>query len=350
MIDPLALFVFILAAWIAALSFGANGKAAVLTLSGIAFVAIYAPVAAGWIVLMSLEGVLLVLLLKRFDRQSNWRKYGAYLLLLNFLFVDLHQFALGLIVETLAISFSTIRIFMTAKQQLAARKGVEAKETVWIPVAGFYLPALIVGPVFSGVDIQKQATQGSAAEPVRLSDYRLVLQGLVLAILVNPACGQLVAKLAGEDGMGHPLFAVAPILFVQLFTAFWGQSLIAEHTSRFFGFRLPQNFDEPWKAKDIKDFWARWHRSMAQFVMQYIFLPLNLRGVSPRLATVAAFVFMGLWHNLSLGYFIWGLSHGLLMAYWPKRELDGTRAGIARAATWIIVITLSYIANYGALA
>lgn len=349
MIDPLALFIMILAAWLVCQITMQRWNAHVLTLFGLVFVAIYAPIAALWITITCVEAVLLVLLLRRFERQSPWRKYGAYAVLLNFLFVDLHPMSLGLVVETLAISFSTIRIFMTAKQLLSSRKPVKARETYWILTAGFFLPALIVGPVFSGIDIQKasKSEQSERAEP---RDYRLVLTGLILAILINPACGLAVEKLTGEEGLDWPLFVVAPILFVQLFTAFWGQSLIAEHTSRFFGFRLPQNFDAPWKAKDIKDFWARWHRSMAQFVMQYIFLPLNLRGVSPRIATIAAFLFMGLWHNLSLGYFIWGVSHGLLMAYWPKREFNPLLAKLLQILTWVVVIGLSYVANYGALA
>ncbi len=349
MIDPLAHFMAILAAWLIAQMLGARWNAAVLMAGGAAFVAVFAPVAALWILLTCIEASLLVLVLRRFDRQSAWRKYGAYLVLLNFLFVDLHDLALGLLVETLAISFSTIRIFMTAKQILAARKPAPARETGWIFVAGFFLPALIVGPVFSGLDLKKNA-EADTPEPVEARDYRLVLGGLILAILANPAAGQLVGAMTDAERWALPMVAAAPILFVQLFTAFWGQSLIAEHTSRFFGFRLPQNFDEPWKAKDIRDFWSRWHRSMAQFVMQYIFLPLNLRGISPRLATVAAFVFMGVWHNLSVGYLIWGFGHGLLMAYWPKREFKPLVALLLQIATWVLVIGLSYVANYGALA
>lgn len=245
-----------------------------------------------------------------------------------------------------SISFSTIRIFMTAKQLLSARKTRPVRDARWIFVAAFFLPALVVGPVFSGTDLQKQS-EAAEPEPVTLRDYRMILQGLVLATLINPGFGQLTDLL---KLVLQPKVAAAPLYFLALFTAFWGQSLVAEHTSRFFGFRLPVNFDAPWKAANIREFWSRWHRSMAEFVTQYIFLPLNLRGITPRLATVAAFVFMGFWHNLSVGYFIWGISHGLLLAYWPKREFTGMAGITVRIGTWAAVIGLSYIANYGALA
>ena len=88
--------------------------------------------------------------------------------------------------------------------------------------------------------------------------------------------------------------------------------------------------------------------SMSGFIMQYIFLPLTLKKVNPKMATIAAFVFMGLWHNVGIGYFIWGLSHGVLMAYWPEQPDNPSKLRIylERAITIILVIILSYIANY----
>jgi D-alanyl-lipoteichoic acid acyltransferase DltB (MBOAT superfamily) len=166
-----------------------------------------------------------------------------------------------------------------------------------------------------------------------------------LVVLVSPFVGKLAEKAVEVFPVDYVIDW--PFLFLQLFAAFWGQSLIAEHTSRFFGLPLPVNFDQPWKARTIKDFWARWHRSMAQFVLQYIFLPLNLKGVSPKIATVCAFVFMGVWHNLSLGYFVWGVAHGTLLAF----DRDVSKNRIVRLCNqivlWIIVISLSWFANYG---
>ena len=137
-------------------------------------------------------------------------------------------------------------------------------------------------------------------------------------------------------------------MFGHLFSAFWGQSLIAESGAALAGFEIPTNFNRPWLAVDIRDFWNRWHMSMARFVTQYFFLPLNLRGVNARFATATAFVFMGLWHEVRPGYLIWGATHGLLMAFAPKSADLGSRtARIAnRVATISSVVLLSYVANY----
>lgn len=348
MIDPLSHLCFILAAWLVCLGLRFRASEVILAVGGVAFLLVYAPLAAGWIALTAAEGCALFLAFRNREREDGWRKYGAYLVLPNFLAVDVHPLVMGFNAETLAISFSTIRIFMTTKQLLSARKPEAASATGWVFVSGFYLPALLIGPVFSGLDLRKQKREGMPYVAT-LRDTRLLLQGFMLAALANPAAGIVIDAMKDPHRYDLPAIAAAPILFLQLFTAFWGQSLIAEHSSRYFGYVLPVNFDMPWRATDIRDFWQRWHRSMAQFVMQYIFLPLNLKGIPPKVATVAAFVFMGLWHNLTPGYLLWGLGHGLLLANWPKEELTGIKRSLGTLLTWIVVISLSYMANFGGL-
>ena len=88
---------------------------------------------------------------------------------------------------------------------------------------------------------------------------------------------------------------------------------------------------------------------MADFVMTYIYLPLQLKGISGKAATVFSFVFMGLWHNISIGYLLWGVGHGLLLAYWPKQDttkIDTSWVLVNRTMLWISVIGLSFIANH----
>lgn len=340
--SPLQHLISILLVWVACQLFPRRHGVHLLAGAGLLATLIYAPVAAAVIALTVAEAVAIVLWFSNLPRKSDLRQYGPYLLILNLLFVDFHYSALNMPVATLGISFSTIRIFMTAKQILSSRKALPLRDLYWIFVSGFYLPALVIGPVFSGLDLKAQFQQG-APENVTLRDYRMILMGLVLAILASVLFGNVAA--IGSEHFGD--IAMAPLYFLQLFTAFWGQSLIAEHTSRFFGYRLPINFRYPWKARTPQDFWNRWHRSMAQFVLQYIFLPLNLRGLPPKLATITAFIFMGLWHNLTLGYLVWGIFHGILLAYSPKAGNLGRYGVVIRIGLWLAVIGLSNFANHG---
>ena len=315
---------------------------------GALILGVYAPGALVFVGTVVLEAFILHLILYRLPRSNAWRKYGAYLLLLNLLFVDFQQLMLGFYVDTVGVSFSIIRIFMTAKQFLASRKDLPNEHYEWLFVSAYYLPAIMVGPIFSGMDLRKQALSSAKILGETSFLYRNLLAGLVLAALVAPFF-EFSANYVVSHSPNEPLKGIGIIpLFLMLFAAFWGQSLIAEMSSRIMGYSIPANFNKPWLATDIKDFWKRWHISMAQFVMQYIYLPLTIKGISPKIATISAFVFMGLWHEIAVGYLIWGVSHGLLMAYWPvaKESRSYWRRQIERGVTLCIVVVLSYVANY----
>jgi len=306
--------------------------------AGFVFLTLFAPTASLFLLFSIAEVWCICRLVDKRPRNDNWRKYAPYLLLLNLFFVDFHALLLGWYVQTVGISFALIRLFMTAKQLVSSRKDLRSEYGRWLFTATFYLPAIIIGPIFSGLDLRKQALAGEQPLKRVSRTYRHLFSGLVLAVLVAPYFGDMIV---------YGLAALLPP-FLMLFAAFWGQSLIAENSSRLMGYRLPQNFNKPWLASDIRDFWRRWHVSMAQFIMQYIYLPLTLRGVSPRKATVAAFLFMGLWHKVAPGYLLWGLGHGLLMALWPPASADRPRwfNWVERTVTLIAVICLSYVANY----
>ena len=348
MIDPLAHFLFILLAWVLLFLARFRYCAEILGIMGAILVFVYSPVAMIFILLTALEAAMLVWLLLRLPRSNPWRKYLSYIILVNLFFVDFHELALGFPVSILAISFSTVRIFMTARDILSERKAQPGGRYKWIPVSAFYLPAVVIGPVFSGLILREQ--NGATIKPeLSLQNHRLLLQGLVLSTMV----ASYFSTISQQPVFMETLALQAIVMFLLLFSSFWGQSLIAEQSSLFFGYRIPQNFDQPWKAKSIKDFWSRWHRSMAGFVMQYIFLPLQLRGVHPKLATILAFVFMGLWHNVSVGYLLWGIVHGICLSFWPESSASGWKRRAfdwsSILATWAVVIGMSYTANYSGL-
>ncbi len=346
MIDPLIYFLTCVLGILVSSIIPHRHKPAFWGLWGVLFLIILAPASAVFLLFVCLQAILITYLLCKRQRSDPWRKYGPYLLLLNLFWVDFHKFFLGYFVDTIGISFATIRIFMTSKQLLSSRKDLKAEFVKWITISGFYMPALIIGPVFSGLDLRKQQMAGP--DHIKESTsflYRNMFLGLSLSIVFAYVFTHAANLITAPEA----LWIIRPIfLFMALFAAFWGQSLIAEMTSKISGYNIPQNFNAPWKAVGIKDFWQRWHMSMSGFIMQYIFLPLTLKGVNPKLATIAAFVFMGIWHNVGTGYIIWGFAHGLLMAYWPEQpdKPSPIRTLNERILTIAIVIFLSYIANY----
>ena len=215
--------------------------------------------------------------------------------------------------------------------------------------AGFYLPALAVGPVFSGYLLKKYSDIETRHE-IKLKDHRLLLQGIILAVFISSTLEFWI----NEYLLSSTLMLI-PGKFILLFVTFWGQSLIAEQMSKFYGIAIPQNFDKPWLARNIREFWERWHRSMAQFIFKYIFAPISIRGGSPKFAAVCSFIFMGLWHHFSIAYILWGLIHGFLLVSWPKPDSFGWIGKICNGKfavliVFFIVAGLSYMANYSFLA
>lgn len=319
-----------------------------VTLVGAVFMLMLAP-AGFWVVFVTtFEALLLERVLRNLPKKSALRQYLPYVLLLNVFSTDLANevFSRQNFV-TAGVAFAVVRVFMTTKQLLGSKSTTAPQRIVSLAAAGWFLPAIVIGPVFSGTALWEQ-TQRDGGEPdVGPTEflYRKFFGGWVLAVLVS----DWLVQESGGTGLGRwtaPLVLLA--LFGHLFAAFWGQSLIAESGAALAGFTIPANFNRPWRAVDIRDFWNRWHMSMARFVMQYFFLPLNLRGVNARIATTLAFVFMGLWHEVKPGYIIWGLAHGLLMAFAPKTADLGSRTArvVNRVATLSLVIVLSYVANY----
>ena len=334
--------------------------------AGLVFLATYAPAACLFLIFVYAQGILLYVTLRRLPRGTRLRKYAPYLILLNLFFVDFSQAILGYDIILIGVSFSVVRIFIAIKQFVNSRKKLVFEYYIWSFMGLFYLPTLFVGPIFSPYKLWMNSIKGPAQRDSLPREFRIIAFGLIMAVIASPfftkilqrspeiifnvinklAPSMLAMSEAHFDIWFYPLKLLA--LFLALFTAFWGQSLIAETSSRLYGFKVPANFDRPWLATDIRDFWRRWHISMAEFVMNYIFIPLNLAGVNSRVSIFLAFIFMGLWHNTSLGYFLWGVGHGTLLALWPQQPEQATKKHVilGRVATFVSVIFLSYVGNY----
>jgi alginate O-acetyltransferase complex protein AlgI len=86
---------------------------------------------------------------------------------------------------------------------------------------------------------------------------------------------------------------------------------------RIFGFTLPENFNEPFVARSIGEFWRRWHMSLSAWFREYVFYPLErhrLPAIGQQVNIIFVFILTGLWHGLTPNYIVWGLIHGIALA------------------------------------
>ena len=186
-----------------------------------------------------------------------------------------------------------------------------------------FFPRVLAGPLVRWTEIVPQL-----AEPalVRTDATERFARGLML----------LTAGLAKKVFLGDPLseyvnpvFAKAaggPALTVaeawqgtlgytfQLYFDFSGYTDMALGLALLFGFVLPQNFDAPYRAVSLQDFWRRWHMTLSRFLRDYLYIPLGgSRAGLPRqlLALVVTMTLGGLWHGAGLTFVAWGLAHGV---------------------------------------
>ena len=206
-----------------------------------------------------------------------------------------------------------------------------------------YFPHLIAGPVLHHKEMMPQF---AARRTFRLSAGNVAVGstiffiGLAKKVLIADNIGPYAAPLFSDPGAPSLLLAWGGVLAYafQLYFDFSGYSDMAIGLSRLFGVRLPLNFDSPYKARNIAQFWRRWHMTLSRFLRDYLYIPLGGSRCGPlrrHLNVMITMVLGGLWHGAGWNFIAWGALHGAYLAIhkgWSTlarrlRLPSGTRAG-----------------------
>ena len=202
-----------------------------------------------------------------------------------------------------------------------ARRSAVRPGLLQIFLLNFFYPAYSAGPI----DRAKTFADKELASAPSVDNLWNGLQRVVLGIFkVNFVVGKFIVAIQTsrfDHALDRPgdfptqeLWLAVMLAFVSLYVSFSGYTDIAVGTARLFGIRLRENFDNPLFANSIQNFWQRWHRSLAGFVADYVFLPLVRATGNPYLGIFVAFFLAGLWHELTINYVIWGSLHGAALA------------------------------------
>lgn len=192
-----------------------------------------------------------------------------------------------------------------------------------------FFPQLVAGPIERSTNLMPQI---ESPAPVVWEDWRYAMAMILLGLFKKMAVGDVIAPLAdrlyaaqaattaaGTPGLGAAVLLCAIYLFaIQIYMDFSGYSDIARGSSRLFGIRLMRNFNAPYLAQTVTEFWQRWHISLSTWFRDYVYGPLRgKRRTDARLygATVGTMALAGLWHGASWNFVIWGTYFGLLQAW-----------------------------------
>jgi alginate O-acetyltransferase complex protein AlgI len=183
-----------------------------------------------------------------------------------------------------------------------------------------FFPQLVAGPIVRFDDLRAplQRLDEPVSADVRLDGWGLVVLGLARKVLVADPLGRMVDPLwARAPQLGGVEAWLAVFGFgLQLYNDFAAYTDIARGLGQVLGVPLPVNFDSPWRATSVSDFWRRWHISLSTWFRDYVYIPLGggRRGtlqVSMNLMVTMALC--GAWHGARWTFVAWGIYHGLLL-------------------------------------
>lgn len=193
-----------------------------------------------------------------------------------------------------------------------------------------FFPQLIAGPIVNHGEMLPQFEQVGEKKPdwERIAGgFALFVLGLAKKVLLADTFG------AGVDygyeniaALGRADAALVIIFYaLQLYFDFSGYCDMAVGIGRMLGIEIPENFNSPYKAVNIVDFWKRWHITLNRFFTKYVYIPLggNRRGEGRMYGNLLLVFFLsGLWHGAGFHFLVWGMMHGLLYVatrFWQKR-------------------------------
>jgi D-alanyl-lipoteichoic acid acyltransferase DltB (MBOAT superfamily) len=228
-------------------------------------------------------------------------------------------FDAGHILLPLAISFFTFQQITYLVDSYAGK----VRETDWLRYALFvtFFPQLIAGPIVHHAEMMPQFARRALACPrtVNLSvGLTIFAIGLFKKAVLADGIAPYADSVFAAADQGEPLDAIrawsgALAYTFQLYFDFSGYTDMAIGVARMFGIILPLNFNSPYKARDIVDFWRRWHMTLSRFLRDYVYIPLggNRRGGVRRYANLLTTMLLGgLWHGAGWNFVIWGGLHG----------------------------------------
>ncbi len=180
-----------------------------------------------------------------------------------------------------------------------------------------FFPQLIAGPIVKYGDIKDQIAQRTVTLEKTALGIRRFIYGLSKKVLVSNTAAVISQAAFGAGEPSSALAWAGAICYsIQLYFDFSGYSDMAIGLARIFGFDLLENFNYPYSARCIRDFWKRWHISLTSWFREYVYFPLggNRHGKARTVINrLAVFFLTGLWHGANFTFIVWGLWHGLLM-------------------------------------
>ena len=305
-----------------------------------------------WLLISMAANYAIVLLLRKFNRKSIL-SIGIIInvaLLFSFKYTN---FALSSISQAAHKEYTQLDIILPVGisfftfQQISYLVDSYRKETEENTIIDYilyvvYFPKILMGPIVKQKDLLPQFHDSQLIHPSAdniIHGLQMFTIGLFKKVIVADTFSRAVTWAFGLGDFGQTtamdMLLVMFAYTFQIYFDFSGYSDMATASAMMMNITLPINFDSPYKAYSIRDFWKRWHISLTKFLTEYIYIPLggSRKGnVRTYLNTMIVFLVSGFWHGANWTFVLWGVLHGLFSIF--DRLTDKIRKNVHPALQW----------------
>lgn len=283
-------------------------------------------------------------LLSRLIHYSNNNKQKKIYLLLGLcysfgmLFVFKYAafvFGLKQLALPLGISFYTFQI-VSYLIDVYRGKIVPEKNIIFLGMYLCLFPQLIAGPIVLYTDVEKQIRLRTHSLANIEMGLKYFVLGLASKMLIANVLGSLwnELKMIGFSSISTPMAWLGMFAFsFQIYFDFNGYSLMAIGLGQMMGFTIPKNFDHPYTARSVTEFWRRWHITLGRWFREYVYIPLGGSKVPKYRMIFNLFIvwtLTGIWHGAGWNFVLWGITLFVLIAVeklWLYKILDKYKFG-----------------------
>jgi len=266
------------------------------------------------------------------------------------------EFLLGLVgisvafapVLPIGISFYTFQTMSYSIDLYRGKIKAQRNPVAFLTFVAMF-PQLVAGPIIIYSDIEERLTNRKTTRKMISDGITRFAMGLGKKVIFANHAGAVASELLGAPYLSTLGVWLGSIMFAfQIYFDFSGYSDMAIGLAKVLGFEFKENFNYPYIAKSVTDFWRRWHISLGRFFRDYLYIPLG--GNRKRAIFNIVFVWMatGFWHGASLNFIIWGLYFGvaLLIEKYLLRDFMEKWPSFIRHVYLLFIVVFGWLVFY----
>jgi alginate O-acetyltransferase complex protein AlgI len=299
-----------------------------------------------WVTLSIISNLSLLGFFKYYDMFASSLNYGLVTLFPSFFNHQPSIIPLFNLVLPVGISFYT---FQSMSYSIDLYRGQARKSRSFLDFACYVslFPQLVAGPIVRYHELAEQMAERNHSVAKAARGSALFILGFAKKILVADAVAPLVDLAFGDATPGLAAAWIGTLAYaMQIYFDFSGYSDMAVGLGLMFGFQFPINFNSPYQAVSITDFWRRWHISLSNWLRDYLYIPLGGNRIG-RIRTyfnlILVMLLGGLWHGANWTFVVWGAIHGVLLAWERLRRLHSPRNVMLMRLRTFVFVCLAWV-------